>query len=138
MLGLVEKLINPVSSILDKVIEDKDQKAKLAHEIATMSEKLAAENAALQAQANVEAAKHPSLFVAGARPAILWCCTLGLFLNFFVMPIADWVVAVWYPDVVLFELDIGSLMTLTLSLLGVSGLRSFEKSKGVARENMKK
>ena len=138
MLGPVEKLINPVSSILDKVIEDKDQKAKLAHEIATMSEKLAAENAALQAQANVEAAKHPSLFVAGARPAILWCCTLGLFLNFFVMPIADWVVAVWYPDVVLFELDTGSLMTLTLSLLGVSGLRSFEKSKGVARENMKK
>jgi len=138
MLGLVEKLINPVSSILDKVIEDKDQKAKLAHEIATMSEKLAAENAALQAQANVEAAKHPSLFVAGARPAILWCCTLGLFLNFFVMPIADWVVDVWYPDVVLFELDTGSLMTLTLSLLGVSGLRSFEKSKGVARENMKK
>tara|TARA_R100001440_G_scaffold21063_3_gene34816 strand:+ start:2108 stop:2524 length:417 start_codon:yes stop_codon:yes gene_type:complete len=138
MLGLVEKLIPTVSNVLDKVIEDKDQKAKLAHEIATMSEKLAAENAALQAQANVEASKHPSLFVAGARPAILWCCCLGLFLQFFVMPIADWVVAVWYPDIVLFELDTGSLMTLTLSLLGVSGLRSFEKSKGVARENMKK
>jgi len=137
MLGLVEKLIDPVSSVLDKVIEDKDQKNRLAHEIATMSEKLAAENQKLQAQANVEAAKHPSLFVAGARPAILWCCCLGLFLQFFVMPIADWVVAVWYPDIVLFELDTGSLMTLTLSLLGVSGLRSFEKSKGVARENMK-
>tara|TARA_R100000654_G_scaffold1381_3_gene5049 strand:+ start:231 stop:647 length:417 start_codon:yes stop_codon:yes gene_type:complete len=138
MLGLVEKLIPTVSNVLDKVIEDKDQKAKLAHEIATMSEKLAAENAAMQAQANLESAKHPSLFVAGARPAILWCCCLGLFLQFFVMPIADWVVAVWYPDIVLFELDTGSLMTLTLSLLGVSGLRSFEKSKGVARENMKK
>ena len=35
MLGLVEKLIDPVSSVLDKVIEDKDQKEKLAHEIAT-------------------------------------------------------------------------------------------------------
>lgn len=138
MLGLVEKLIDPVAGVLDKVIEDKDQKNRLAHEIATMSEKLAAENQKLQAQANVEAAKHPSLFVAGARPAILWCCCLGLFLQFFVMPIADWVVAVWYPDIVLFELDTGSLMTLTLSLLGVSGLRSFEKSKGVARENMKK
>ena len=138
MLGLVEKLIDPVAGVLDKVIEDKDQKAKLAHEIATMSEKLAAENAAMQAQANLESAKHPSLFVAGARPAILWGCCLGLFLQFFVMPIADWVVAVWYPDIVLFELDTGSLMTLTLSLLGVSGLRSFEKSKGVARENMKK
>jgi len=138
MLGLVEKLIPSVAGVLDKVIEDKDQKAKLAHEIATMSEKLAAENAALQAQANIEASKHPSLFVAGARPAILWCCCLGLFLQFFVMPIADWVVTVWYPDIVLFEIDTGSLMTLTLSLLGVSGLRSFEKSKGVARENLKK
>lgn len=138
MLGLVEKLIDPVSSVLDKVIEDKDQKNKLAHEIATMSEKLAAENQKLQAQANLESAKHPSLFVAGARPAILWCCCLGLFLQFFVMPIADWVVAVWYPDIALFELDTGALMTLTLSLLGVSGLRSFEKSKGVARENLKK
>ena len=121
MLGLVEKLIDPVSSVLDKVIEDKDQKNRLAHEIATMSEKLAAENAALQAQANLESAKHPSLFV-----------------QFFMMPIADWVIAVWYPDIELFEIDTGSLMTLTLSLLGVSGLRSFEKSKGVARENLKK
>jgi len=138
MLGLVEKMIGPVSSVLDKFIEDKDQKNMLAHEIATLSEKLAAENAALQAQANLESAKHPSLFVAGARPAILWCCCLGLFLQFFVMPIADWIVTVWYPDIILFELDTGALMTLTLSLLGVSGLRSFEKSKGVARENLKK
>ena len=138
MLGLVEKLIPSVSNVLDKFIEDKDQKNMLAHEIATMSEKLAAENAALQAQANLEASKHPSLFVAGARPAILWICALGLFVNFFLMPIADWVVTVWYPDIVLFELDTGALMTLTLSLLGVSGLRSFEKSKGVARENLKK
>ena len=71
MLGLVEKLIDPVAGVLDKVIEDKDQKAKLAHEIATMSEKLAAENAALQAKANLEAAKHPSLFVAGALSRLI-------------------------------------------------------------------
>jgi hypothetical protein len=138
MLGLVEKLIDPVSSVLDKVIEDKDQKNKLAHEIATMSEKLAAENQKLQAQANIEASKHPSLFVAGARPAILWICALGLFVQFFVMPIAEWVCAIWYPDVELFEMQTEALMTLTLSLLGVGGMRSFEKYKGVARENLKK
>lgn len=138
MLGLVEKLIPSVSNVLDKVIEDKDQKNKLAHEIATMSEKLAAENQKLQAQANIEASKHPSLFVAGARPAILWICALGLFVQFFVMPIAEWVCAIWYPDVALFEMQTEALMTLTLSLLGVGGMRSFEKSKGVARENLRK
>jgi len=39
MFDLLGKLVDPVSNILDKVIEDKDQKAKLAHEIATMAEK---------------------------------------------------------------------------------------------------
>ena len=34
MLGLVDKLIGPVSTVLDKFVEDKDQKAALAHEIA--------------------------------------------------------------------------------------------------------
>mgnify|MGYP001161398141 CR=1 FL=1 len=137
MLGLVEKLIDPVSSVLDKVVVDKNEKARLAHEIATMSEKFAAENAALQAQANIEQSKHPSLFVAGARPAIMWICALGLFVQFFVMPIAEWVCAVWYPDVALFEMQTEALLTLTLSMLGVGGMRSFEKYKGVARENLK-
>jgi len=137
MLGLVEKLIPSVSNVLDKVIEDKDQKNRLAHEIATLSDKLAAENAALQAQSNIEQSKHSSIFVAGARPAIMWICALGLFVQFFVMPIAEWVCAVWYPDVALFEMQTEALMTLTLSMLGVGGMRSFEKYKGVARENLK-
>jgi hypothetical protein len=42
------------------------------------------------------------------------------------------------PDVTLPSLQTGELMTLTLSLLGLGGMRSFEKSRGVARENMKK
>ena len=32
----------------------------------------------------------PSLFVAGARPAIMWICALGLFTQFFIMPYAEW------------------------------------------------
>ena len=38
-MSLVTSLIGPVTGILDKVIEDKDQKAKLAHELATMADK---------------------------------------------------------------------------------------------------
>ena len=52
--------------------------------------------------------------------------------------IAEWATAIWMPDVLLPELNTGELMTLTLSLLGLGGMRSFEKTKGVARENMKK
>jgi len=68
----------------------------------------------------------------------MWICALGLLTQFFIMPIAEWVTSIWMPDVTLPSLQTGELMTLTLSLLGLGGMRSFEKSRGVARENMKK
>ena len=49
----------------------------------------------------------------------------------------EWAVVIWMPDTVLPKLNTGALMTLTLSLLGLGGLRSFEKSKGIARDKMK-
>ncbi len=36
-MSLVGQLIGPVTGLLDKFIEDKDQKNLLAHEIATLS-----------------------------------------------------------------------------------------------------
>ena len=87
---MLQALIGPVTGLLDKFIEDKDQKNRLAHDIATMSEKHANALAKEQAKANTEAAKHPSMFVAGARPAIMWVCAIGLFVNFFILPILTW------------------------------------------------
>ena len=103
-----------------------------------MAETHAAELAKGQLEANVVQAKHPSIFVSGSRPAILWICALGLLTQFFLMPIAEWASAIWYPEITLPKLQTEQLMALTFSLLGLGGMRSFEKSKGVARENMKK
>tara|TARA_R100001079_G_scaffold8413_1_gene4521 strand:+ start:330 stop:737 length:408 start_codon:yes stop_codon:yes gene_type:complete len=135
---MLQALIGPATKLLGKFIEDKDTKNKLAHDLATMAEKHAQALAKGQIQANTEQAKHPSLFVAGARPAIMWICALGLLTQFFIMPIAEWATAIWLPETQLPELNTGELMTLTLSLLGLGGMRSFEKTKGVARENLKK
>ena len=135
---MLTALIGPVSNLVGKFIEDKDKKNQLAHDLATLADKHAQELAKGQIEANTQQAKHPSLFVAGARPAIMWICALGLLTQFFIMPIAEWATAIWMPEVLLPELNTGELMTLTLSLLGLGGMRSFEKSKGVARENMKK
>ena len=135
---MLTALIGPVTNLVGKFIEDKDKKNELAHQLSTMAERHAQELAKGQIAANTEQAKHPSLFVAGARPAIMWICALGLLTQFFVMPIAEWATAIWMPEITLPSLKTGELMTLTLSLLGLGGMRSFEKSKGVARENMKK
>ena len=135
---MLQALIGPVTNLVGKFIEDKDKKNELAHQLSTMAERHAQELAKGQIAANTEQAKHPSLFVAGARPAIMWICALGLLTQFFIMPIAEWATAIWMPEITLPKLQTGELMTLTLSLLGLGGMRSFEKSKGVARENMKK
>ena len=130
---MIGHILGLAAPIIDQFVEDKDAKANLKAKLE--SELIALE--AAQAQANIEQAKHPSIFVAGARPAIMWICALGLMTNFFIMPIAEWAVAIWAPGTQLPALQTEELMTLTLSLLGLGGMRSWEKSKGVARENLK-
>jgi hypothetical protein len=104
-----------------------------------MSEKHANALAKEQAKANTEAAKHPSMFVAGARPAIMWVCAIGLFVNFFILPILTWFTHLFAPEINMPNfVDTGELIALTGALLGMSGIRGYEKVKGVARENMKK
>ena len=120
---MIAQVLGLAGPILDKFIEDKDAKNQIA---AQLEQQLVGLQAA-QAQANIEQSKHPSLFVAGARPAIMWICALGLMTNFFIMPIAEWVVSVWFPGRWLPSLQTEELMTLTLALLGLGGMRSWEK-----------
>ena len=130
-------LIGPATKLLGKFIEDKDQKNKLAHSLATMAEKHAQELSKGQIDVNKEQAKHPSIFVSGARPAIMWVCCLGLLWQFFVGPILTWGAMMWYPEMVPPELEVEGLVTLVMSLLGLGAMRSFEKSKNIARDNLK-
>ena len=108
---MLNLLVPAITGLLDKFIPDADEKAKLAHEISTLAEKQA----------------HKSLFVAGARPAIMWICALGLFYAVFAYPILD----IWFT---MPELNTDILMPVMMGLLGLGGMRSYEKSKGVARE----
>ena len=133
MLGIAESVIGVAGKVLDKFVEDKDLKTKLEAEL---SQQLVSLDLA-QAQANIEQAKHPSIFVSGARPAIRWVCCFALAWQFIFAPILSWGFALWYPIVVLPTLETQALMTLLMSLLGLGGMRTAEKWKGVARSSMK-
>ena len=52
-----------------------------------------------QTKANTEAAKHPSMFVAGTGPTIMWVCAIGLFVNFFILPLMTWFTALFAPEI---------------------------------------
>ena len=134
MLGIAESVIGVAGKVLDKFVEDKDLKTKLSHELKSQIVSLDL----AQAQTNLEQAKHPSIFVAGARPAIMWICAFGLGWQFVFQPVAVWGIAVSGIDVVLPIIETEGLLSLTLALLGLGGMRSFQKSKGIQRNNMKK
>ncbi len=134
MFDLLGKLVDPVSNILDKVVEDKDQKAKLAHEIATMAERHAQELARGQIEINKEEAKSRKIFIAGWRPFVGWTCGLALFWHFLGLPVTLFVTG-WFDlqHPPLPEFDMQSLMTVLLGMLGLGGMRTFEKFKGVTK-----
>lgn len=123
---MIEKLIGPVSGLLDKFIEDKDQKAKLAHEIGTMAERHAQQIALAQIEVNKAEAKG-NWFQSSWRPATAWVCVLGFTVNFLISPLA----APFGIDVP--QADTSTMLPILMGMLGLGGLRSFERVKGVGK-----
>ena len=126
-MGILGSLIGPATQLLDKVIEDKDQKAALAHEIATMAERHAQELAKGQLEVNKVEAAHHSIFVSGWRPCIGWVCALGLLYN----TIISNILGIW---VEVPEIDTTLLVPVMMGMLGLGAMRSYEKVQGVSRE----
>lgn len=131
---MIGQLIGPVTGILDKFIEDKDQKAALAHEIATMSERHAQELAKGQLEINKAEAASGSVFKGGWRPFIGWVCGAAFAYHFVLQPFIVFGVTVAGIDIPeLPTFDMGSLMTVMMGMLGLGGLRSYEKKQGLTK-----
>ena len=133
-MSIISSLIGPVSGILDKVIEDKDQKAQLAHEIATMSDTHAQQALLAQLEINKAEAASGSLFKGGWRPFVGWTCGVALLYHFILTPLILFGVSLSGATIPpLPEFDMGSLMTVLMGMLGLGGLRTYEKQKGLTK-----
>jgi len=133
-LDMIQALIGPVTGLLDKFIEDKDQKNALAHEIATLAQKQAHQAQLAQVEVNKQEAQHRSIFVAGWRPFVGWVCGIALAYHFVLAPIILFSVSITgiqIPELPSFNME--TLTTVLLGMLGLGGLRSFEKYKGVSK-----
>jgi hypothetical protein len=130
---MIDKLIGPVTGLLDKFIEDKDQKAKLAHEVATMAQRHAQELAKGQLEVNKAEAQHKSLFVSGWRPAVGWCCVFGMMGNYMVIPFTNFVLALLEIDVTVPLIDTATMMPVLMGMLGLGAMRTYEKRTGVSK-----
>ena len=125
-MSLLTSLIKPATDILDKVIEDKDQKAKLAHELATMADKLAHEQRLAQIKVN-EADAKGNWFQSSWRPLTAYVCLSGFVINYLVSPSAA-------PfGVVIPQVDVSMMLPILTGMLGLAGLRSYARTKGVGK-----
>ena len=131
---MIQALIAPVSALLNKFIPDADERAKLAHDIATMSQKHAQELAKGQLEINKVEAGHRNIFVSGWRPFLGWILAGAMGWHFVFAPMTMFICSyagVVIPELVVFDMD--QLMTVLLGMLGLGGLRTAEKIKGITK-----
>ena len=122
---MLQTLIGPVTGLLDKFIEDKDQKAKLAHDLATMADKHAQQIALAQIEVNKAEAASGSLFKGGWRPAVGWVCAIAFAYHFILKDLIIFgasFAGAELPE--LPEFDMGTLLTVLGGMLGIGGLRT--------------
>lgn len=128
--------IGLVDTFIGKFVKDKDLAEKLKAEARSKEFSGELSLALGQIAVNKIEAASKSLFVAGWRPAVGWTCALGLFVKFIILPIGSWIATVVFDvdpkDIPVFS--IVELLTLLGGMLGLGGLRTAEKIKGVSRE----
>lgn len=137
MMELIRNALGPILDGVLRLIPDKNERAKAKEQFEMQM--LGAMTGLVQGQLeiNKEQAKHTSIFVAGARPFLLWVCGFAFAWQFIGQPMTHWLFLIWAPDTPVPPLlDIGPLMSLTLGMLGLGGLRTYEKRLGVARNSL--
>lgn len=123
--GLLSGLFNVVDELFTSDEEREEAKRKLVE--------LEQQGRLAQIQVNMAEARHESVFVAGWRPAIGWICGFALGYTFILQPLLTFILVIFAPDFPvqnLPNLEIGPLVTILGGMLGLAGLRTYEKRTG--------
>lgn len=135
-MGLNPALLSGAVTLIDELFTTKEEQA--AAKLKLME--LVHRGNLAQLEVNAQEAQHPSVFVSGWRPATGWICVSAMALSFLIFPIIH-SIAIYYTAFTgeyvdlsgLPTLDWGTLGPLILGMLGLSGLRTKEKTDGTAR-----
>lgn len=118
--------IEAIGNVFDKLFTSDAERAQAE----AVLEKLRQHPAELQVELNKIEAAHRSVFVAGWRPAVGWICALSVGWAYLGHPLFLWAAALWSPGLQPPVIHTDSLFELILAMLGMAGLRSFEKTAG--------
>jgi hypothetical protein len=159
---VIGDLVDSLAKGIDEIFTSDEERGQIdiekkKIELKKLTTELKAQHA--QLQINMVQANHPSIFVAGARPAIIWIGAIGLAYEAILRPIASWIATRFLdiqalmgaeafahanPEKIASILNLYTLpsinedmfMPIVLGVLGIGGMRSWEKIQGKARENL--
>ena len=129
LLGGKDGALKQVASVIDSIHTSEEEKLDKKILMQRIQQKLAEK----QLDVNVKEAGHRSIFVSGWRPFIGWCGGFALAFEFILSPAVEWYSKFAGLNLTAPEIQTGPLLAIVTSMLGVAGLRSFEKSKGLTK-----
>lgn len=115
--------------VLDKFVPDPAAKAQAEKEL--RADLLAWDQG--QTEINKIEAQNPNIWASGWRPAIGWACAYSFVFTYAIAPTVDWVARMFGSTVAMPTFNQAVLDTLLYAMLGLGGLRSLEKFKGIAK-----
>lgn len=133
---MIAALLPLLGPIIDKVagaIPDRGEADRLKAQATSEILQAVVGTATQQAEINKTEAASADRFVAGWRPFIGWVCGTSLAYAYIIQPLLSWGLAIWAPTIAPPVIHTDALFELVLAMLGLGGLRTFEKLKGAAR-----
>ena len=121
--------VKAVAGVIDELHTSEEEKQQLKLRFAEVESKLKEK----QLDINKVDAGHRSIFVSGWRPFLGWVSGLSIGYVYLFQPLLDMILQMFGVEVDWVVLDLGQLMPLILGMLGLGGLRSFEKAKGLTK-----
>ena len=122
-------LVKSVGGIIDSLHTSQEEKDNAKIKLQALENELKTK----QIDVNKVEAGHRSIFVAGWRPFLGWVSGISVAFVYLFQPFIVMVLKIFGSDIELPTLDLSQLMPLILGMLGLGGLRSFEKVRGVSK-----
>lgn len=131
-MAIIDTILGTIGTVLDRVIPDKNKRAEAQEALQSALQSNEFQLAIEQIKVNAIEAQSENIFKSGWRPFIGWTCGTAFALHFVIFPILNFFVALFGHPPISIAFDMQSLMYALGGLLGLGGMRTYEKMKGVS------